>query len=367
MNFRNIFLVLMALAIFQSCSSDDDGMNPDDNDDPIFMDVAVGGPLEPNSVYIDLENGEQTTVARDSWDLGFSSENEFRLVLNPGANMMAQSIDKYDLSEVNSTDTIGMSDQMDQFAVFNAVLEQPRPDWLGNAVNWIDNSNGDLSQTAIEEVQMNPASNKVHIINRGYTVTNQPRGWMKIKVLRSGDGYELQYAPIDSDAYETVQIDKTPNHNFTFFNFEAGVLEVEPPKDDWQIAFSSSITLFRFAGVLVPYAFKDYVFHNRHEVEVAPVLYEEEELENIDILEEFNAFELSMTADLEFNSAINTIGADWRTVSNPQFGGETAVKGDRFYVVLDANGNYYKLLFVGMLSETGERGFPSIQFEQLVP
>ncbi len=365
---RNLLIITMSLFLFQACSSDDDNGMTDDPiiSDPVLLDAEVGGPDEPHVVYIDLPTATQTIVNRDSWDLGFySGDDGYYVILNQGAYVMAQPLEINDMTEVTAEDTVGMIEQMDQFAIFNAVLEDPRPNWLPNSVNWIDNSNGNLSETAFEAVVADGASNPVHIVNRGWAIDDSPRGWLKVRVLRSGNGYELQYAEIDSESFESVQIEKSASHNFTFYNFDRGVMNVEPPKDEWQIAFHSGLALFRFAGVFVPYAFRDYVIHNRYDVEIAEVLYDEED--NVDIVEEYNNLRYEDVFDLDFQSEINTIGSDWRTVGNPQFGGETQVNDDRFYVVRDAEGNYFKLIFAGMLSETGERGHPSIQYELLEP
>jgi hypothetical protein len=363
---RNLFLILLTVALFQSCSSDDDGMGaPPIVDEPVLLDIEVGGSEEPYSVFVELSSARQTQISRDSWDLGFYSGDEgYYVVINTGAYMMAQPLNKTDLSEVSTSDTVGMIQQMDQFAIFNAVLENPRPDWLPNSVNWIDHSTGDLEKTAIRMVAADDEANPVHIVNRGWDLQDRPRGWMKVRVLRSGGGYELQFAEIGNDDFQTVQIQKSPDFNFTFFNFDNGIVEVEPPKAEWDLAFSSGLALFRFAGVLVPYAFKDYVYHNRYGVEIAPVIFEDD---NVNIIEKFNEFSLEDVNDLDFNSEINTIGSGWRTIGNPQFGGETAVRSDRLYIVKDVDGNFFKLLFAGMLSDTGERGHPSIQYELLQP
>lgn len=363
MMFRNLFVLVIMALLFTACSDDDDGNGV--NLDPVVMDVEVGGPTEPFSVYVNLETSEQTLVARDSWDLGFySGESGYRVVLNPGAFMMAQPTEKNDITAVGPQDTVDLINQMDQFAIFNAVLENPRPDWLQESQNWIDNSNGDLDQTAINAVSENSDQNLVNIVNRGWGVQDNPRGWMKVKVNIVDGNYQLQYAPIDSDDFQTVEIPKRNGYNFNFFNFDTGIVEVEPPKDEWQLAFSSGLALFRFAGVLVPYAFRDYVFHNRYGVEIAEILFEDED---VNILDEYNSFGAGNLADVnvQYDTDISTIGSGWRTIGNPQFGGETAVRSDRFYVVKTADDVFYKLIFVGLLSETGERGHPSILFERL--
>jgi len=359
--FRNYLFLLLSVLFIQACSSDDDGM--EEVIEPVVMDVEVGGPDEPYSVYVNLREASQTKVGRDSWDLGFySGADDYRVVLNPGAYIMAQALESNDLSAVSSQDTIGMSEKMDQFSIFNAVIQNPPPQWLEESTFWIDNSNGDISETAIEEVSSTDAENQVYIVNRGWSVNESPRGWMKIRVLRSGGGYELQYAELDSEEYQTAQISKDSDYNFTFFNFDSGIVSVEPPKDEWQLCFSSGLSLFNFRGFVVPYGFRDYVFHNRYGVEVAEVLYEDE---SVDILAEYESFDVSDLNTIDFNPEISTIGSGWRSVGNPQTGGETGVRSDRFYVIQDADGIHYKLLFAGMLNETGERGYPSVLFERI--
>mgnify|MGYP003576100059 FL=1 len=49
----------------------------------------VGGPSQANQVYIDLSSGAMTTVPRVSWDLGFYSGNEFRVILINSVKMSA--------------------------------------------------------------------------------------------------------------------------------------------------------------------------------------------------------------------------------------------------------------------------------------
>ena len=75
--------------------------------------------------------------------------------------------------------------------------------WLG-----ADHPDGDLTKTAIAEISESDAENQVYIINRGKNPDDSQRGWLKIRVLRNGQGYDLQYAEIDATEFETVTIDQ---------------------------------------------------------------------------------------------------------------------------------------------------------------
>ncbi len=64
-------------------------------------------------------------------------------------------------------------------------------------------------------------------------------------------------------------------------------------------------------------------------------------------------------AGLTFGSSQVNIGSSWRSGGGP--GSSPAVRADRFYVVKDADGNYYKVKFTA-LTTNGERGKPQLQY-----
>ena len=43
---------------------------------------TVGGPNQPNQVYVDLSSNKETFVRRDAWDLGFYGGDEFKVSIN---------------------------------------------------------------------------------------------------------------------------------------------------------------------------------------------------------------------------------------------------------------------------------------------
>src|SRR5205085_12477358 len=54
------------------------------------LEITGGGANYPNKVFIDLSANRQTAVARTTWDLAFSSADDFRVVLNSSNGMMAR-------------------------------------------------------------------------------------------------------------------------------------------------------------------------------------------------------------------------------------------------------------------------------------
>ena len=95
----------------------------------------------------------------------------------------------------------------------------------------VDDSTGDITKTAIAAVSSTDSDNKVYLLYLG----NKPaaaapvlgkegaaggdtRGWKKIRVLRSGSDYKVQYADIASTTHEEIVISKNSAYNFTFLS-----------------------------------------------------------------------------------------------------------------------------------------------------
>jgi len=303
-----------------------------------------GGATYGNKVFFDLSANSQLSVPRTKWDLGFFSGDDWRVILNSSSSMMAKKIDANDLNSVSSADTIGFFEQL------NFSQEEPTVEQMA----YIDNPDGDLSKTAIAEVSATADENKVYIINRGKGIGAFPapdRGWKKIRIIRNNSGgYTLQHADIDATTFSSIDIPKNASYNFNYVSFENGAVEVEPQKDKWDIAWTFFTSTFNWPGVgVVPYTYQDFIIQNR-------------KVETVKMMEadkSYNSFTESDLSSLTFAGAQNSIGADWRAGGGP--GMEPAVRADRYYVIKDGEGNYYKLRFTAM-TKNGERGFPAFEY-----
>lgn len=305
------------------------------------MTVNGGGATYPNKVFIDLSANRQTAVLRTNWDLGFYTDpNDFKVILNASTAMMARQINKNDLTQVTAADTTGFLSELSlsSFA-FN-------PAQMAN----VDYHTGDLSKTAIGLIAENASDNKVFIINRGTGVGSPApaRGWKKIRILRNASGgYTLQHADIASTTFSSIDIPKDDRYFYKYVSFENGIVPVEPEKKKWDIAWTYSTYIFVSGGVESPFMFQDMVFQNRN-VQVAKVT---------TASKTYEAFAEADLAGLTFSSSLSTIGSDWRRTSpSPAMAWD-----DRYYIIKDGDGNYYKVKFTG-ISEGGVRGFPSIAY-----
>ena len=80
---------------------------------------------------------------------------------------------------------------------------------------------------------------------------------------------------------------------------------------------------------------------------------------------EYNNFKLEDVDPSLFDySDHRVIGGTWRsTVSGTS--SSPIIFTDRFYVVRDTEGNYFKLRFISMLNENNERGYPIFEYNSL--
>lgn len=357
---RQAMLLMLCTAILAGCSSDDE--TPDPGPEIVagaVIDAEVGGPNQPNQVFIHFASKAQTAIPRSSWDLAFYSGDQFRVQLNLSNSALARAIDKTDLTEVTAADTVDFGEQLDIDAIFAALMMESPPAWLSQAASWTDDSSGDLTKTAIAEIATDEAANQVYIINRGKNPDDSQRGWKKMRILRKSNGYTLQHADIDAATFTEIDIEKDGSYNFSFVSFDEGNVAAEPEKNKWDIAFTTYTHVIPAGGgIFIPYSYKDYIIHNRNGVEVAQVL------EEGDV--NYDDFALADIGSIEFKQEINAIGSGWRTVAQPGSEQETDVQRDRFYVLKSADGNRYKFRFTRLVNaQTSERGFPQLEYELL--
>ena len=313
--------------------------------------VAPSGTLELNAggegftqkAFVDLSKLQQVTVPTQSWDLGFATEvGVQRVVLNSAGYVMARPLDKIDLAQVSEADTAG----------FAASMAIPQFDPSVGATAWVDHPSGDLARTAFGDIAVDAANAKVFIIKRD----GENRNWKKVKVYSQGEDYVVEHADIAATDINTVQISKDAAFNFNFLDLDNGEVSVEPEKENWDIMYGTYTEWFNMGapGLYIPYGFKDFIVINRAGVSAAMVLEE-------DIA--FSDFATEDVAAITFNTDLDVIGENWRSGGGPNSG--PALRTDRFFVIQDGDGNYFKLRFTRLTSTEGERGKPEFTFERI--
>ncbi|MCJ8153815.1 HmuY family protein [Chryseobacterium sp. SSA4.19] len=369
-----LFCLWIGASLSQSCIND--------NEDPVAVapfqgaigDPKVGGATEPNQVWIDLSEIDpvtkgpvQTLTKRTDWDLAFYSGAQFKVVLNSSIMMAAAKIPNVtDISQVTEAMVSTLKTQV-QVANFNPANEI-----------YIDDVKGDFPNgyTAIEKIEAIDSQNAVYLVNMGKEINAGPvpvgsvatggdsRGWKIIQIVRAGEGYKVKYGDIAGENY-VITVNKNAAYNYNFVSLkDKKEITIQPEKKKWDLCFTVFTNTITGAG---SYIFADFVTTNNvggtgaYEVVVpAPA----------SGLEAYNNFK---TSDIDQSKFIyndqRVIGANWR---NPVGANGLEVYGDRFYIIKDANGFYFKLRFTRLIKADadnqgvkGERGFPSFEYKSL--
>lgn len=359
-------LLLGTTLISQSCIND--------NEDPIavspidgaLVDVSVGGATQPNQVWFDLSENKRVLTKRTDWDLAFYSGNEFKVIMNSSIQMAAAKIPTAtNIDAVTEASVVSLQTQV-QVANFNPANEI-----------YIDDVKGDFPSgyTAIEEVKTLDTDNGIYLLNMGkdiyqgnvavgsVTYSGDARGWMKIQVTRSGEGYKIKYAALGDTSHKEITVTKNTSYNYNFVSLKNNKeVFIQPEKKKWDLCFTVFTNTITGAG---SYVYADFINNNNvggvgaYEVKVtAPET-------GVNAYNNFKASDIDQSKFV-YND-YRVIGSNWRgTASGPE------VYGDRFYVIKDSDGYYFKLRFTRLTKANtddqgvaGERGFPSFEYKPL--
>lgn len=313
----------------------------------------IGGPNQPNQVYISLSTKQETIIQRDTWDLAFYSGDDFRVKLNGSIYMFAAALDHTNIDDVSQADIGNLKTDMD-FLVPNSDV-------------FVDNPNGDIEDTAISAISADADENPVYLLKMGYkvgtetpspggvAVAGEARGYKKIKIIRQGEDYILQYASLNDTSHQEIVLSKSTAYNFSFFSFDTeNTISVEPKKEHWDLNFTVKTEIQELPeGGYSAYGFSDYVETNT--------------LGNVKAYrvstdtKDYESFTKTDIDENEFLLNQRVIGDSWRNVTPPNREINTTI----FYVLKDANGNYYKIKFLSLLNENGVRGYPELKYELL--
>lgn len=356
--FNSIIAIALVAVSFTACKKDSDEpivVVPPSDGSTLTLNGLIGaelGSAAGNSVYVDFSKDKQTAVARASWDLGFYSGADFRVILNNTTSAGAKVITTANasLATVGEADTLGLT----------LAVSQANP--LPAHFAFFDAIDGNLANTVIPAVSATAADNRIIIFNRGTGGGIVAKSWIKLKVTRNASGgYTLQYGKIkETTNFTTVDIPKDGNFNFKFVSLNNGaVVSVEPEKANWDLVWTYSVYQTTFGSDLVPYNFSDLVFINKLAGVTAAVVSTN--------TKSYAAFAEADLSGITFSSARDVIGSNWRLTQPVTTNGVTTpigVKTDTFFLVKDASGNIYKLKFNSFISnDGGTRGKPVIEYK----
>ncbi|MCU0370147.1 MAG: hypothetical protein MUC31_01925 [Bacteroidales bacterium] len=333
-----IFILLVFLST--SCFKEDEKIEPHDPGDVKTVTIGLTNDYR-YQVYFDLGSGEQVSQnLKKTWDLGFeSSEKGWKIILNSSNFMVAAASGQTDFTM--PSDTAGLT--------WNFDASSGNPDSLAFGT-WVGFIPSDSTKVY---------SNEIFIIDRGYDEAGNLRGLRKVVFQEVDDSsYTFRYANLDGSHENTFTVMKDPSVNYACFSFDEGgkQLSIEPPKLDWDLVFTQYTTLlYTNEGDPYPYLLTG-VLNNSAGIEVAQ-----------DTLYDFSSIDLDIAGSLVFTDALDEIGYDWKDVVGDVGSGSVSyviVEGLN-YVVKDMEGYYYKLRFISFYNNSGEKGYPTFEYQKL--
>lgn len=306
-----------------------------DKVDDMTLQGKVGDQDYQNMVYVDMSTGKQILIDRQSWDIAVESGDGFHVVLNPAYGTVAASTGKTDFAAVTADD----ADK----------INLPGPH-MPMGAEYVDSISGDLNKTAFGEIPASDSDAKVFFVATDNNKDDKSQ-WYKVKVSRTENGYKVEYGVTGDTTPKTLEITKDPMYNFQGVSLQNGkATEAEPAAVKWDFRWS-------YGAVVLPtgalYAAQDIITINKEGgVEAALILTSEKSYE---------AYSKADVANAKFSKDANAIGSSWRETQGD------GIFNDRFYVIKDAAGNYYKLQFLkmGVAGDGGTRGNVQLRYELL--
>jgi len=317
--------------LLSSCFMPEEPISPFDRGDVQSSQVELGTDYR-YQVFFDLSSniivGQNL---KTDWDLAFDSDDEdYHVVLNSSKFMRAARTGTTEFASV--TDTTGAQ-------------------W-----RW-DDPAGDLKKTAVGEWAdfsgTTPVySNEVYLIDRGTNHLGQHQGFRKLQLLpMQGNQYQVRVANLDGSSEEVITVTKDPTVHFTYVSLATNsIVQIEPPKEEWDLLFTQHLHVFVVDGDTIPYLVTG-VLSNRSAAVAA------------DSVDAFADITTTSIPSHDYSSAINAIGYDWKYFD---FGTlKYTVKPEKNYVIRDPHGFYFKLHFTDFYNAQGEKGAPAFEFQLL--
>ncbi|BDD08436.1 hypothetical protein FUAX_08680 [Fulvitalea axinellae] len=301
----------------------------------------MGGKDEGKQAYFDLSANRQWSKEANSWDLMFTNGSDFVVKLNYSNSVRAVSVGKSDFSAITEQDITDAKAKI--------------PGGFSDPITSIDSETGSLDETAVAPISVTATENMVHLLRFPGQEANTFT-WKLAKFYRKNGGYVITHKMPEESTTKTLDVPKNADKgDFTHVSIKSNeIVDLVPA--NWDIAFTRMSVRLNMGGTSIAYEYKDYVIHGSGCSSAIVTLGEGQELDS-----EFKAFDKTKAEALELSSVQNTIGSQWRSLGM----NGASIKTDRFFVLKDASGNYYKLRFISLTNDGGERGYPKFEYRLL--
>lgn len=319
-------LPVLSILLLTSCMRHELPVQPHDSGNVIQASVDMDATYK-YQVYYDLKTN--TVVGRNEktiWDIGLeTSANGYHVVLNGAKAMYAMATSKADFESVTFADTAGFT---------------------ANS-RW-DAFNGNIDSTAIGDWRI---GRSVYIVDRGFDAAGKHQGWAKLQLLSVSDtDYKVTFSALSGADKATITVKKDSAYNLAFVSFTTRQqVMVEPAKHAWDIVFSQYTFVFYDMDPPTPYLVTGCLL-NRYNT-----------MAYLDTVSSFSDLTYGNITTSRLVKDISVIGYDWKVFNGTKY----TIQAKNNYIVRDADGILYKLHFTAFYSNTGVKGNPQWEFQQL--
>ena len=322
MNYLKYFSFLF-IFLFISCEKDEIPIDPHLSGAVILQQVELEQDYK-NQVFYKLRNNSIVSKnIKTEWDLGFIIyNNDDYIILNSSTFM--------------------------QVAHFPADSFENEIDI--NSLQWgWDNPRGIDFGTVIS---YDSDSSNIFIIDRGYSLDGNNRGYKKFMIKEVTDYYYIiRYSNLDNSEDTEIQINKG-NSNLTTYSFDTdnNVL-IFPEDNEWDLVFTQYTTLFSDTNTPA-YLVTGVLTNYRNNITVS-----------YDTINDFEQINLSMIGNYNFSNNQDQIGYNWKSYN---FQNNLYVINDEWvYLIKDAEGRYFKMQFIDFYNDVGIKGYPKFKIQEL--
>ena len=248
---------------------------------------VITGAGYADDVYYSLENGSVATVARNTWDLGFTTSNfSVSILANNGAGVEVYTWPAGDTADWATLDTTGMV----WTPMYNSIETFDEGAFSANATGHPDYGWGTYNMGT-----HNITGDSLYVIK---TLAGE---YKKIVIIMRGsmaNTWEFKYANLDGSDEQSVLLNSGDYNSKSFVYYSIDSLKIvdrEPATADWDLLFT------KYWDNTIPYNVTGILTNEDH------ILAQEIKEEGLD-QPTFVEFE-----DSSFTAEISIIGSDWKS------------------------------------------------------
>lgn len=315
-----LFALLSLLFTFTSCLKEDDPVQRPPAGDEVTLTVDMNSDYK-YQIWFDLgtESIIKTSLKTD-WDIAFDSDAGEDYVYLNAAKVMQAAKSGQSFEGTTSLDALSF-----------------RP----------DHNTGNPDSLALSGWQVGD----VYVLDLGYNPAGALLGHVKLEFLALNDNsLTIRYAQLDGTNEHTATISKNELYNNVAYSFSGHEnLYAEPPKDQWDLAFTQYTNIFY--DPYTPYLVTG-VLINPYQVAVA-----------VDSITPFLNITRDVVESYTYTTVQDAIGYAWKYYSLEE--SVYTVSPELVYLIKDTEGIHYKLHFIDFYDAQGIKGSPKFEMQRL--